>query len=124
MMYRRIMLARALWLAWSVPSSVKYRSAVNCASMRFNQDEFVGLLAISTLFAAAQMPARRSVPGDSKLTVPGCRHDLTDIRRSGSSGFGSSQGLAGHWYFSAAFRKAAGAAGSLLISQSWLVHLW
>ena len=42
-MYRRIMLACSLWLAWSVPSSVKYRSAVNCASMRFNQDEFVGV---------------------------------------------------------------------------------
>jgi hypothetical protein len=33
----------SLWLAWSVPSSVKYRNAVNCASMRFNQDEFVGV---------------------------------------------------------------------------------
>jgi hypothetical protein len=43
MMYRRIMLACSLWLAWSVPSSVKYRSAVNCASMRFNQDELVGV---------------------------------------------------------------------------------
>jgi hypothetical protein len=32
-----------LWLAWSVPSSTKYRSAVNCASMRFYQDEFVGV---------------------------------------------------------------------------------
>ena len=40
MMYRRIMLACSLWLGWSVPSSAKYRSAVNCASMRFNQDEF------------------------------------------------------------------------------------
>jgi hypothetical protein len=27
------MLACSLWLAWSVPSSVKYRSAVNCASI-------------------------------------------------------------------------------------------
>jgi len=43
MMYRRIMLACSLWLAWSVPSSVKYRRAVNCAYMRFNQDEFVGV---------------------------------------------------------------------------------
>ena len=43
MMYRRIMLACSLWLAWSVPSSAKYRSAVNCASTRFNQDEFVGV---------------------------------------------------------------------------------
>jgi hypothetical protein len=37
------MLACSSWLAWSVPSSAKYRSAVNCASMRFNQDEFVGV---------------------------------------------------------------------------------
>jgi len=36
MMYRRIMLACSWWLAWSVPSRAKYRSAVNCASMRFN----------------------------------------------------------------------------------------
>jgi hypothetical protein len=43
MMYRRIILARSLWLAWSVPSSANYRSAVNCASMRFNQDELVGV---------------------------------------------------------------------------------
>jgi len=40
-------------VAWSVPSSAKYRSAVNWASMRFNQDEFVGGQAISALFAAA-----------------------------------------------------------------------
>jgi hypothetical protein len=26
-----------------VPSSVKYHNAVNCASMRFNQDELVGV---------------------------------------------------------------------------------
>jgi hypothetical protein len=32
------MLACCLWLAWSVPSSAKYRSAVNCASIRFHQD--------------------------------------------------------------------------------------
>jgi hypothetical protein len=43
MMYRRIMLACSLWLAWPVPSSAKYRSAVNWASTRFNQDEFVGV---------------------------------------------------------------------------------
>jgi hypothetical protein len=43
MMYRRIMLACSLWLAWSVPSRAKYRSAVNWASTRFNQDEFVGV---------------------------------------------------------------------------------
>jgi hypothetical protein len=43
MMYRRIMLACSWWLVWSVPSRAKYRSAVNCASMRFNQDEFVGV---------------------------------------------------------------------------------
>jgi hypothetical protein len=43
MMYRRIVLACSLWLAWSVPSSVKYRSAVNYVSKRFNQDEFVGV---------------------------------------------------------------------------------
>jgi hypothetical protein len=35
MMYRRIMLACSLCVAWSVPSRVKQRSAVNCASMRF-----------------------------------------------------------------------------------------
>jgi hypothetical protein len=43
MMYRRIMLACSVWLPWSVPSSVKYRNAVNCASMRFNREEFVGV---------------------------------------------------------------------------------
>jgi hypothetical protein len=43
MMYRRIMLACSVWVAWSVPSSAKYRNAVNCASMRFNQDELVGV---------------------------------------------------------------------------------
>jgi hypothetical protein len=35
--------ASSLWLAWSVALSVKYRNAANCASMRFNQDEFVGV---------------------------------------------------------------------------------
>jgi len=49
MMYRRIMLACSVRLAWPVPSSVKYRNAVNCASTRFNQDEFAGVQAISTL---------------------------------------------------------------------------
>jgi hypothetical protein len=43
MMYRRIMLACSRWPGWPVPSSAKYRSAVNWASMRFNQDEFVGV---------------------------------------------------------------------------------
>jgi hypothetical protein len=38
MMYRRIMLACSVRLAWPVPSSVKYRNAVNCASTRFNQN--------------------------------------------------------------------------------------
>jgi hypothetical protein len=37
------MLACCLWLGWSVPSSAKYRKAVNCASTQFNQDEFVGV---------------------------------------------------------------------------------
>jgi len=37
------MLACSRWVAWSVPSRAKYRSAVNCASMRFNQDAFVGV---------------------------------------------------------------------------------
>jgi hypothetical protein len=52
------MLPCSRWLAWSVPSSVKERSAVNWASMRFNQDEFVGVQAISTLLAAAHCPTR------------------------------------------------------------------
>jgi hypothetical protein len=37
------MLACSLWVAWSVLSRAKYRSALNCASIRFNQDEFVGV---------------------------------------------------------------------------------
>src|ERR1700704_898788 len=37
------------------------QGAVNCASMRFNQDEFVGVQAISTLFAAARAPTRPSL---------------------------------------------------------------
>jgi hypothetical protein len=59
MMYRRIMLACSVWLAWSVPSSAKYRRAVNCASMWFDLDEFVGVQAISTLLAVAQAPPGR-----------------------------------------------------------------
>jgi hypothetical protein len=39
-----------------VPSSAKRRNTVNCASTRFNQEEFVGVWAISTLFAVAQTP--------------------------------------------------------------------
>ena len=42
MMYRRIMLPCCWWLAWSVPSRAKYRSAVNWASIRFNQDALAG----------------------------------------------------------------------------------
>jgi len=42
MMYRRIMLACSVWLAWSVRSSVKYRRAVNWADA-VNQDAFVGV---------------------------------------------------------------------------------
>jgi hypothetical protein len=33
---------------------------VNCASMRFDQEEFVGVQAISTLLTAAQAPTRPS----------------------------------------------------------------
>lgn len=61
MMYRRIMPACSLRLAWPVPPSVKYRSAVNCASTRFNQDELAGGQAISTLSASARVPTRRSL---------------------------------------------------------------
>ena len=61
MMYRRIMLACSVRLAWPVPSSVKYRNAVNCASTRFNQDEFVGVQAISTLAVFARTPTRGSL---------------------------------------------------------------
>jgi len=53
MMDRLIMPACSLWLAWPVPSSVKYRSAVKCASMGFNHNEFVRVQAISVLFAFA-----------------------------------------------------------------------
>jgi hypothetical protein len=61
MMYGRIMLACCWWLGWSVPSSAKYRSAVNWASTRFNQDEFTGVQAISALLALAQSATRRSL---------------------------------------------------------------
>jgi len=37
------MLVCSSWLAWSVPSRVKYRSAVNCASIRLSDEEFVGV---------------------------------------------------------------------------------
>jgi hypothetical protein len=40
------MLPRSWWPAWSVPSIAKYRSAVNRASIRFNQDAFAGVQAI------------------------------------------------------------------------------
>jgi hypothetical protein len=63
MMYRRIMLACSLWLVWWVPSSAKYRGAVNWASMRFDQDEFVGVQAISALLAAAIWIGTGSVSG-------------------------------------------------------------
>jgi hypothetical protein len=49
------MLACSVWLAWSVPSSAKYHGAVNSAPMRFNQDEFVGVQAISTLFGGGRV---------------------------------------------------------------------
>jgi hypothetical protein len=54
------MLACSAWLAWSVPSGANSRRAVNCASMRFDQEEFVGVQAISTLLTAAQAPTRPS----------------------------------------------------------------
>ncbi len=47
------MLPCLLWLAWSVPSRVKLRRAVNWASM-FRHEELVGVQAIPTLLAAAQ----------------------------------------------------------------------
>lgn len=52
------MLPCSLWSAWSVPSSVKGRRAANWASTRFDREEFVGLQATSTLFAAARVPTR------------------------------------------------------------------
>ena len=61
MMYRRIMLACSRWLVWSVPSSAKYHKAVNWASIRFSQEAFVGVQAISMLLAAAQSPTRLSL---------------------------------------------------------------
>lgn len=42
-----------------MPSSAKYRNAVNCASIRFNHELFVGVYAISTLFASAHSATRR-----------------------------------------------------------------
>jgi hypothetical protein len=54
------MLPCSSWPTWSVPSSAKYRIAVNWASTRFNQDELVGVRAISTLLAAAHCPTRLS----------------------------------------------------------------
>jgi hypothetical protein len=61
MIYRRVMLACSLRVGWPVPSSAKYRRAVNCASTRFNQDESVGVQAVSTLPAVAHSPALRSL---------------------------------------------------------------
>jgi hypothetical protein len=37
-MYRRISRAWVAWSGWSVPASVKYRSARNCASILFSQE--------------------------------------------------------------------------------------
>jgi hypothetical protein len=37
-MYRRVRRAWVAWSEWSVPASVKYRSAWYCASMRFSQE--------------------------------------------------------------------------------------
>ena len=37
-MYRRMRRAWVAWSGWSVPASVKYRSARNCASIRFSQE--------------------------------------------------------------------------------------
>jgi hypothetical protein len=80
MMYRRIMLACALWPGWSAPSSAKYRSAVNWASTRFNQDEFVGVQVISALFAAAYAATRPS------LTVVRCGLKLSQMIAMRTSG--------------------------------------
>jgi predicted DNA-binding protein (UPF0251 family) len=38
-MYRRIMLACSIWLAWSVPSSAKYRSAVDIEAVTAHRKE-------------------------------------------------------------------------------------
>ena len=59
MMYRRITVACSLRLACPVPSNAKYRSAANVL-LRFDQDAFVGVQAISMLFAFARAPARPS----------------------------------------------------------------
>jgi hypothetical protein len=45
---------------WSVPSTAKYRSAVNRASMRLSQEALVGTSASSTLLARAHRPTRGS----------------------------------------------------------------
>ena len=37
-MYRRISRAWVAWSGWSVPASVKYRSARNCTSILFSQE--------------------------------------------------------------------------------------
>ncbi len=37
-MYRRMRRAWVEWSGWSVPASVKYRSARNCASILFSQE--------------------------------------------------------------------------------------
>jgi hypothetical protein len=37
-MYRRMRRAWVAWSGWSVPASVKYRSARNCASILFSQE--------------------------------------------------------------------------------------
>src|SRR5271170_4895696 len=70
MMYRRIMLACSLRLGWPVPSSAKYRSAVNWASTRFNQDEFVGGQAISALFAYQPIGQARHGHGRTRPAGP------------------------------------------------------
>jgi hypothetical protein len=74
MMYRRIMLACSLWVAWSVPSSAKYRSAVNWASsgnpgalprwgpLRTGRARFPG--------SSAQASPEGSLPGRSAGLVP------------------------------------------------------
>ncbi len=52
-----------------MPSSVKYRSAVNRASMRFYQEELVGVQAISTLLAVVQVPTRVSLASGKTRSV-------------------------------------------------------
>jgi hypothetical protein len=48
-------------LAWSVPWSAEYHSAVNRAPMLFSHDAPAGVQAISALFALAQVPTRPPV---------------------------------------------------------------